>query len=259
MENIVFYFSGTGNCLKVAKNIVEELGSGEIVSMAKPDRYILKKQYDTIGFVYPTYFQGIPRIVNEFIMNISIGNNKNAYYYAISTYGAFVGNGVSQINELLLTQHNIKLNYGKKLKMFSNYVVMYNMSNRIREITRKSDEEFIPIINSIKNKEVNNIKKSNKLLNWYYNLRIKNVSAMDKNYNIDNNCIGCGICGEVCPVKNIDIIDKKPQFKHKCEQCVACIQYCPQMAINYKNLTQKRRRYTNPEINYKELSKENNR
>jgi ferredoxin len=258
MENIIFYFSGTGNCLKVAKNIVQGLGSGDIVSMAKSDKYALKKQYDTIGFVYPTYFQGIPKKVYEFIKGINFENSKNAYYYAISTYGAFVGNGISQLNELLSVQHNIKLNYGKTLQMFSNYIVMYNMSEKVNEITRKSDEEFVPILNSIKRKETNDIKKSNKLLNWYYNQRIKHISTMDKNYNVNDNCIGCGICQKVCPVKNIEIINKKPQFRHKCEQCVACIQYCPQKAINYKNLTQKRRRYTNPEINYKELYEKNN-
>jgi flavodoxin len=36
MGNIIFYFSGTGNCLKVAKAIADELGNCEIVSMAKP-------------------------------------------------------------------------------------------------------------------------------------------------------------------------------------------------------------------------------
>jgi epoxyqueuosine reductase QueG len=47
--------------------------------------------------------------------------------------------------------------------------------------------------------------------------------------------------------------NNKPQYKHHCEQCVACIQFCPQKAINYKDATQNRRRYTNPEIKYKEL------
>jgi MinD superfamily P-loop ATPase len=80
---------------------------------------------------------------------------------------------------------------------------------------------------------------------------------MDRDYIVDGNCTGCGICKMVCPVKNIEIMNGKPNFKHNCEQCVACIQYCPQRAINYKNLTQKRRRYTNPKINYKELSERN--
>jgi hypothetical protein len=34
---------------------------------------------------------------------------------------------------------------------------------------------------------------------------------------------------------------------------------CPQKAINYKNLTQNRGRYTNPEIDYRELSEYNNK
>jgi flavodoxin len=30
MENIIFYFSGTGNSLMVAKTLVKELGTGEV-------------------------------------------------------------------------------------------------------------------------------------------------------------------------------------------------------------------------------------
>ena len=82
---------------------------------------------------------------------------------------------------------------------------------------------------------------------------------MDENYNVNNDCTGCTICEKVCPVKNIEIIDKRPQFTHHCKNCIACIQYCPQKAINYKNVTQKRGRYTNPEINYTELYEYNNR
>jgi len=54
MGNIVFYFSGTGNSLKVAKNLAKELDDCEIISMSKT--YNLAKEYDRIGFVYPVYF-----------------------------------------------------------------------------------------------------------------------------------------------------------------------------------------------------------
>jgi flavodoxin len=75
MENIVFYFSGTGNSLTVAKKIVEELGGGEIVSMTKTD-YQLKEQYNTIGFVFPIYFLGLPKSVRQFIATAHFENNK---------------------------------------------------------------------------------------------------------------------------------------------------------------------------------------
>jgi epoxyqueuosine reductase QueG len=59
-------------------------------------------------------------------------------------------------------------------------------------------------------------------------------------------------------VNNIDFgQDKKPYFMHHCEQCLACIQHCPAKAINYKDKTQNKKRYTHPDIPWKELAKLN--
>jgi ferredoxin len=251
MGNIVFYFSGTGNSLKVAKSLAQELDDGEIISMTKS--YHLTKEYDSIGFVYPVYFWGLPKRVIEFVENMNLDNNKNAYYYSIATYGGLAGNAVYQLYELLFNRHHIKLNYGRTLKMFANYVVVYNMSEKIEKITAASDKKLVSIINSIKMKKNNNINKLTKIFNSINKDFIAKVSNMDKDFTVNDNCINCGICEKVCPVKNIEMADKKPQYKHHCEQCVACIQFCPQKAINYSNVTQNRRRYTNPAITYNEL------
>ncbi|MDR2194164.1 MAG: EFR1 family ferrodoxin [Treponema sp.] len=100
MENIVIYFSGTGNNLKVAKIISKELENCEVVSMTKPFNFI--KQYDSIGFVYPTYFWGLPKKLLNLLKNIILDNNKNTYYYSITTYGGSAGNAIYQLYELLL-------------------------------------------------------------------------------------------------------------------------------------------------------------
>jgi ferredoxin len=257
MDNIVFYFSGTGNCLKVTKTIANELKNTEIVSMAKSGNYSFIKQYDTIGFIYPTYFWGLPKKVIEFVGNLNFGSNKDAYYYAIATCGGNAGNAINQLYELLLHKHNIKLNFTKQLQMFSNYVILYDMSKEVDKITKKSNKNIVPIINSIKNKEKNKVNRIMKIFSFVNKRFIKKVSTMDKDYIVNNNCTGCDICKKVCPVKNIEMINNRPQFNHNCENCVACIQYCPQKAINYKNATQNRRRYTNPEISYTELSEKN--
>ena len=257
MENIVFYFSGTGNSLKVAKNIAKELGNCEIISMAKI--FNLTKKYDSIGFVYPAYFWGLPKKVIEFVEKINLDNNSGAYFYSIVTYGGSAGNALYQLYELLLKRHGIKLNYGKKLRMFANYVVVYNMSENIDKITKHSNKQLAPIIDSIKMKKKNHINKITKIFGFMNKNFINKVSHMDENFAVNDNCTGCGICEKVCPVKNIEIINSKPQYKHNCEQCVACIQFCPQKAINYNNVTQDRRRYTNPEINFNELYEYNNK
>jgi len=257
MENIVFYFSGTGNSLYVAKSISKELGNCEIISMTKVFNSI--DLYESVGFIYPTYYWGLPKRVIEFVDNLKLKNNKNTYYYSITTYGGLAGNAVYQMYELLLDRHGIKLNFGEKLKMFANYVVAYDMSVKIDKITKKSNEKLSTIINSIKKRKTNNVNKITKIFKSMNENFIKEVSNMDKDFTVNNTCIGCNICEQVCPVKNIEMVNNRPEYKHHCEQCVACIQFCPQKAINYKNLTQNRKRYTNPEISYKELSENNNK
>ena len=255
-DNVVFYFSGTGNCLKTAKVIAGEIGNGDIISMANPVNYDPAKQYDTVGFIFPVYFWGLPKKVIEFIKNAEF-KNKNAYFYCVATCGNETGNTNYQLSELLKKNHGIKLNRGYKLKMFSNYIVMYNMKKNVEAITKKSDRDLVPIINSIKNRESKKIYPITIILSFLNNWFLKRVSMMDRNFNVSSDCNGCGICADICPVGNIEILDSFPKYKHNCEQCVACIQYCPRKAINYKNATQERRRYTNPDITCKELIERN--
>ncbi len=252
-KSVIFCFSGTGNSLKAAKKIAEAIPECDIVSMGKNSSYNLESEYDSIGFVYPVYFAGIPVKVKEFVKNLNIKNNKNAYIFAVATCGGSLGNGVSMLNDIL-KEKGYNLSYGKKLLMFSNYVVLYNMGKDVKGKTEKSDKDIESIVSEIKNKKINESGSQNSLLTFYYNTVAKKVHGMDKNFNISNDCIGCGICKEVCPVENIELIENKPVFRHKCEQCMACIQFCPKRAINYKNKTQTRRRYTNPDISYKEFS-----
>ena len=56
-------------------------------------------------------------------------------------------------------------------------------------------------------------------------------------------------------MSNITILDGKPQFGENCERCMACIQWCPKNSINFRNKTQKRKRYTNPNIQITDLFK----
>lgn len=251
-KNIIFYFSGTGNCLKLSKDIAEALPDCGIVSMGTSREYVLVGEYDSIGFVYPVYFQGIPGKVRDFISRIDFGTNKKTYIYAVATYGALAGNGVSQ-TAALLRGRGLELSYGNTVRMFSNYIIFYNMSKKVDAVTEASNRAAVPVIDDIKHHRTRRTGKPNPLLEAYYQMRFKSVPEMDKYYTVSDGCVSCGICQRVCPVDNIGLDRGKPFFRHHCEQCVACIQYCPKRAINFKNKTQKRRRYTNPYINSNQL------
>jgi Protein involved in ribonucleotide reduction len=60
----VFYFTATGNSLYVAKRIGGKLYS--IPQMIKEHKYEFED--DAIGFVFPCYVFGLPRLVRDFVI-----------------------------------------------------------------------------------------------------------------------------------------------------------------------------------------------
>ncbi|MBQ6685016.1 MAG: 4Fe-4S binding protein, partial [Firmicutes bacterium] len=49
-----------------------------------------------------------------------------------------------------------------------------------------------------------------------------------------DNCNGCGLCAEICPMGSIDPKDVR-QFTGICIKCGACIKKCPQGAKYYED------------------------
>lgn len=78
-------------------------------------------------------------------------------------------------------------------------------------------------------------------------------AELDKVFQIDENCNGCGICEKVCPRGNLRMKDSVPTWNHKCEQCFACIHWCPQKALQMGEETKGKPRYHHPEVSLKEM------
>ena len=75
-----------------------------------------------------------------------------------------------------------------------------------------------------------------------------------KKFIVNDSCISCGICKQVCPTKNIELQNGKPIFNSNCTHCLACFHWCPKEAIYMKNFTIKnRRKYHNPNIKLNEI------
>ena len=48
---------------------------------------------------------------------------------------------------------------------------------------------------------------------------------------INEDCTGCGMCAEICPMKNIIMEKGKPHPGDQCTMCYRCICNCPKQAI----------------------------
>lgn len=256
MKRVIYYFSGTGNSLKVAKDVAEEINNVEIIKICKDNMDIDSTLFNKIGFVFPVYASGMPLLVKEFINNVKISNK--AYVFTVVTFGRAVDASISQLEELL-NNKGIKLSAAYKVKMPGSYQIMYPPFPEKAQIKRFENERqaAAEIARSINNNEAVKFTGvgpkvmsiiGNMVQGIYFNPYEK-----DNNFWVDGNCTGCGICSKLCPANNIKINNGKPEWKHKCEQCLSCMQWCPQKSIQYKQRTINRGRYHHPDIIVKEL------
>jgi ferredoxin len=254
MSTTIYYFTGTGNSLKVAKDLSDALEAVKLVQISKSNIQDIDSDLsEKIGFVFPVYFSGLPIMIKSFLEKLQI--NKNAYIFAVATFGAGSGISINQIDNIL-NKKGAKLSASFGIAMPGNYQVMYSPYSEEKQQKRfkKEKEEILKIAPIIKNNQVVN-KNNNLIANTIGGFIYKSFKPNDKDKNFwtDEKCNGCGTCSKVCPANNIKIIEGKPKWQHRCELCVGCMQWCPQQSIQYKKSTVKRGRYHNPDIKVIEL------
>lgn len=258
MKTIIYYFSGTGNSLKIAKDLAEKLDDCELVPIAKvwqKDRIVAT--CEKVGFIFPLYYWGLPRIVYDFIEKIEL-DNTNYLFAVITKDGDMDGIPLIQIERILSEKSKI-LSAGFFIKMPNNNIIVNDILNTEEEQKEKLEEAKKQVDNIYKIIEENKIieiittKKRKKTLEKLNKTFRVNVYENDRFFYADENCTSCCICEQVCPVNNIILIDGKPQWQHKCQQCLACINYCPEKSIQYGDKTLKKGRYHHPKITVKDL------
>lgn len=251
MKTTIFYFSGTGNSLKVARDIAAELGNTEIVPVVKAIKGNIDISADRIGLVFPVYAFNMPIIISDFIKKLDIPKEK--YVFAVTTCASVPGNTLGQA-EQELKKKGAELSAGFVIKMPSNYTPFggaFPLDKQQNMFTKVS--EAIKNITGIVKENRKYSKEMPKFLprslgSFIYRFSGPMMHSEDKHFWTNDACNGCGICEKVCPVTNVKMSDKKPSWLHKCEQCFACLQWCPQEAIQYGKSTVGRKRYHHPSV-----------
>ncbi len=257
MQNVIFYFTGTGNSLYISKKLAGILDNTEIFSISNNLNLedFNNKTFNSVGIVFPVYAWKMPKLVNNFLKQLKHINT--SYLYTICNYKNEIGIALDDFHKKLKLQ-NINLSASFDIKMPGNAVTTYDIDSddMIKEIISKADIKLEELSVSIKKSTKNSFKKSKISENIFLGLlnKIGMSATPDKKFNINEKCNGCGICKNVCPSGNILIDSKKPIWiKSNCEYCLACINWCPTKAIQFGNKTIKRKRYQNPYINVKEI------
>ncbi len=249
MKTIIYWFSGTGNSLAVAKALAEKCGDTELIPMAKA----LKNPQppaERIGLIFPVYSFGPPALVGRFIEKLNVSSG--AYIFAVTTYAANKG-GTLSILQRLLQKRGLELAAGWGVKMPENYPPLGGAPapEKQQTIHAAAAEKIEQIATELQQMPRGVYEPSPLIWRFLsrmaYPLFVKNVWRADKFFRADSNCNGCGICAKVCPVNDIEMTDGKPKWLGRCEQCFACFHWCPQKAVQYGR-SAKQHRYHHPAV-----------
>lgn len=244
---LVFYFSGTGNSLSVAKALSDTPVN---IATAKAGTY----KADSIGFVFPVYCSNMPEIVSEFVKNSTF---EAPYIWAVPTYGGSAGHSAYVLHRLLKKSGGLSYAAGIILP---DSVIMYKTPAPLKEKYLSSQNAKIEKIKA--EIEIKTIRKpcyipfaklAEKASWWFLKdvLKIKHKKAGD-------NCNMCKTCIMLCPEHNIKDEGGRAVFGDKCQNCFGCIQYCPKNAITFGKLKREEEsKYTHPSINAAEMIKRN--
>ncbi len=235
MKKVIYYFSGTGNSMRAAKVIAEELGDTEIISMRMDPAEVSAENMNVIGFVFPVYHWTMPAPAVKFIRQLKI--NTEAYIFAVAMPSFICGISCEKCARLIEAKGG-KIAYGNLVHCVANYATVYppfpwpklmvpQMERKIQHIARdiadRKEREYPKAGRIVK-------ARRNKVMKPYLDVQ----KYADYPFTVSESCVGCGLCAKVCPCNNIELHEGKPKFRHHCAQCMACVVNCPKRAIGYE-------------------------
>lgn len=279
----IYYFSGSGNFLAVARDIAEKT-NGKLTSIASVvDKGPIRASADMIGIIFPTYhepYNGVPLIVRRFVAKLE--NIDSKYIFALCTYGSVSVNTLNFLDEILQSRGgrlvagftvNMPYNMGgsslnnpeKQQKMFrvweENLEIIYEHINARRKVRFDTPNvlagkiygliKYIvtPLIFLFKPTTIRHLKQYYDLKNGAYDEMLPYADGTDK-------CSGCGTCASICPVENIELVNERPEWQHNCEFCLACFHWCPHEAIESTEL-ENTIRYHHPDVEIRDMLRKN--
>ena len=245
-KNVIFCFSGTGNCLNLAKMIGRDMGGADIVMLRRPFEVTDVREAERVGFVFPCFGGGAPADVLTYAKSIQIG--PETYTFAVSMSASYPGTGLHELNKI------IPLNYWRTVRHHCSCIWLFPHKMMLPpvsvEAAQKQHEKLAvdiayDVMLKRKTTKAPPFNALNAGENKAWPMIAKQKAAAFK---VSDACIGCGQCEKLCPRGNIRITDGKAVIGTDCIQCLSCLQYCPQKAISIGKITDIREHYHNPNI-----------
>lgn len=252
-KNVIFCFSGSGNCLDIAKNIAKELGDTDIVSIKGEPAVTDVRDARRVGFVFPCFGGGLPGDMEEQVKKLRLG--PQAYTFGICSCAAYLGTGLHKLDGIVHLDYWAKITHQCScISLFPHFIMMPPVTpamaqTRSERLAKKAAHDILTARRCDRRPPNNPINAAES--NMWPMLAERNAAKMHAN----EKCVGCGQCVKLCPKGNIRLENGRAAIGNDCIQCLSCLQYCPKEAIDLGGLTVKRERYHNKNVTADELCK----
>ncbi len=257
----IYYYTGTGNSLWVARALGEEIGGehGEetsLVSMTQLRHGPVQASSICVGLVFPVHVWGVPTAVLDFLSRLEV--DPSAYLFAVAVNAGQVSRTLIQLQSICAAK-GLELKSGCSLAMPSNYIPWGGPGTEARKqlLYRQAVERLKAFASLVRERKAHPVDRGplwqRLVFSTIYKLTLGQIPRMDKNFWVDDKCNGCGLCVQVCPASNIAMEQGKPTWSHHCQQCLSCIQWCPKQAMQYGSKTPRYPRYHHPEVSVTDI------
>ncbi|MBU4534311.1 MAG: EFR1 family ferrodoxin [Euryarchaeota archaeon] len=262
MNNVeIYYFSGTGNSLHVAKELQKLIPETKLIPIVSLlNKEFIETKAETVGFVFPIHLAMAPAPVIEFLKKLDLKSAK--YILAVATRAGSQHRAFIDL-EKILKKKGKGLDSYFTLNMASNDPKFEGWHPATAEEIAKLESEVQNKLNSIQEIVINKEKSREKDTNFTVPMPVFSILSLllpilNRLYNVefyaDAKCVGCGTCEKVCLSQKIKIINGKPVWQKdvQCFFCHACLNYCPEQAVQIKSTrllksyTDKNERYSHP-------------
>jgi NAD-dependent dihydropyrimidine dehydrogenase PreA subunit/flavodoxin len=270
----IYYFSGTGNSLYVAKELQKRIPDASLTPVVSLlDEDAIQTQAETVGFVFPIHLTTLPIPMREFVEKLDPTSAK--YIFAIGTrMGTFCLADIALENALKEKgKHldayfilNMAMNTPTGLvpgpgdKGWVSKVSTEKVSALDAEVHTRLDAIQGIIVNQVPDPKDDSPRRGSLLRRLLFMLLAfgaRSTGGTEIPYITDSTCTSCRTCEKICPSKKIKLVDGKPvwQKEVQCYFCYACFNFCPTQSILVgKKYVQKDGRYFHPGITANDIA-----
>lgn len=236
----LFYFTGTGNTLYLAKFVAERLRAKDVevetFDLAKYPHHGFAPKPDTIyGFLFPVYAYGPPKIVWKFLKGLPHAKGVEAFVYANA--GEEAGLALP-IAKRFLKRRGYRIAGADYCYMPQNFSPLFEAPSEsvCAGMVSDADREAGEFVDKLAAGDSSIVRNGPGLLAGplgliYWIFRVFGTRNFDKLARIDETCNGCGVCAKICPKGNISMREGSPVIGKNCEMCVRCLNFCPKQSI----------------------------